>query len=214
MATTRHDGLLRRGRRAWNLMSAFHGSGTAERVGGRLYDLAVRHLDLRPGEAVLDIGCGTGAAIVKVREVVGSDGRVVGVDYSPRMLAKAHRKVRDHGWTNVELRQADASRAPHGDAEFDAALALTSLSAMPDVATAVRLAHDALRPGGRLFVFDMRLAGNRRSIRLHRAMYRLTAAFTGADVLAELRRTFAVVEPVVPDGDTSDLFTLVLARKA
>lgn len=219
MTATRHDALLRRGRRAWNVMSAFHGSSIAERFGARLYDLAVRHLDLHPGQAVLDIGCGTGASIVKVREAVGPDGRVVGVDYSPRMLAKAHRKVRDHGWTNVELRQADASREAHGDAEFDAALALTSISAMPDVATAVRLAHDALRPGGRLFVFDMRLAlqgsARRRAMtRLHRMIYQATAGFTGADILAELRRWFATIEPVVPKGDTHDRMTLVLATKA
>jgi ubiquinone/menaquinone biosynthesis C-methylase UbiE len=218
MTTTRHDALLRRGRRSWNLMSAFHG-GIGDRIGGRLYDLAIRHLDLRPGEAVLDIGCGTGSAIGRLRAAVGPDGRVVGVDYSPRMLAKAHRRVRDHGWTNVELRRADASREPHGEAEFDAALALTSISAMPDVATAVRLAHDALRPGGRLLVFDMRLvlegsAWRRTMTRLHRLIYRATAGFTGADVLAELRRWFATIEPVVPKGDTHDRMILVLATKA
>jgi hypothetical protein len=60
----------------------------------------------------------------------------------------------------------------------------------------------------------MRLAGNRLSIRLHRQIYRLTAGFTGADVLAELRETFATIEPVLPNGDTHELMTAVLATKA
>ena len=90
---------------------------------------------------------------------------------------------------------------------------------MPDVATAVRLAHDALRPGGRLFVFDMRLVVKgsawRRSVtRLQRSIYRVTAGFTGADVLAELRRRFAAVEPVVPAGDTNDRTILVSGTRA
>ncbi|HEX5114888.1 MAG TPA: methyltransferase domain-containing protein [Pseudonocardiaceae bacterium] len=217
MPTTRHDALLRRGRRTWNLMSGYHG-GVGDRIGAPLYDLAIRHLDLRAGEAVLDIGCGTGSALGRLREAVGPDGRVVGVDYSPRMLSRAHRRVRDQAWTNVELRRADASREPHGDGEFDAALALTSISAMPDIAEAVRLAHDALRPGGRLFVFDMRLvpegsAWTKATIGLGRLCYRATTGFTGADVLAELRRTFATIEPVVPGGDTSPTMTLTLATK-
>lgn len=217
MATTRHEVLLRRGRRTWNLMSRFHG-GVGDRVGAPLYDLALRHLNLRAGEAVLDIGCGTGSALARLRDAVGPQGRVVGVDYSPRMLASAHRRVREQAWTNVELRRADASREPHGDAEFDAALALTSISAMPDIAAAVRLAHDALRPGGRLFVFDMRLVPEgavwaKATIGLGRLIYRATAGFTGADVLTELRRNFATVEPVVPAGVTSPAMTLTLATR-
>jgi hypothetical protein len=106
-----------------------------------------------------------------------------------------------------------------GHREFDAAVALNSFSAMPDVRAAVELAHDALRPGGRLFVFDMRLVitghlGKRMLTRLMRGIYRVTAGFTGADVVAELRKVFATVEPVMPSVEVGTTMTAVLATKA
>jgi ubiquinone/menaquinone biosynthesis C-methylase UbiE len=206
---TTHDTLLRRGRRHWNFASMTY-YGVLDRFGGRLWIKALEHLRLSEGERVLDIGCGRGGLLVAMREAVGPSGHAVGVDYSSHMVAKARKRIRRHGWTNVEVRQADASRVPHGTAEFDAATALASLSAMPDVANAVQLAHDALRPGGRFFVFDLRLAGNTRKIRILRRFYRATAGFTGVDVLAELRRTFATVELLVPEHPT---MTIVLATK-
>jgi len=214
-----HDARLRRGRRIWNLASRTYHGGLFDRLSAPLYDLASQHLQLRPGEAVLDIGCGTGAMLVALREAVGGQGRVVGVDYSPRMLARARDVVDTNGWTNVELREADASRTSHGSAAFDAAVALATFSAMPDVAAAVELAHQALRPGGRLFVFDMRLVPSgpirRRALtRLMRGVYRATAGFTGADILADLQRTFATVESVFPANAGRTRMTVLMARKA
>lgn len=205
-----HETLLRRGRRHWNFAAVTY-YGLMERLaGGRLWEMARSHLALSAGERVLDIGCGTGTMLAALRREVGAAGRVVGVDNSPRMADRSRRRVRAHGWSNVEVRWADASRVPHGDAEFDAALASTSISAMPDVATAVRLAHDALRPGGRLFVFDMRLVGDAPRTRIARGIYRATAGFTGADVLTELRHTFGAVELLVPEHP---MMTIVLATR-
>jgi ubiquinone/menaquinone biosynthesis C-methylase UbiE len=209
---------LRRGRRLWNLAAATYYGGM-DRMRARLDDLALRELAPLPGEAVLDIGCGTGATLVPLRAAVGDGGRVVGVDYSQRMVARAGRRVGEHWWANVTVRRADAARESLGDNEFDAAVALTSLSAMPDVRAAVELAHRALRPGGRLFVFDVRLVlaggrGKRLRTRLLRGMYRATAGFTGADVIAELRRTFDTVAPVHSSGQLGTTLTLALATKA
>jgi SAM-dependent methyltransferase len=208
---------LRQGRRMWNLASRADARANA-RLGPPLHKLALEQLGLREGEAVLDIGCGVGAMLERLREAVGPSGRVVGVDYSPRMVAAARKLVRDKGWTNVEVRQADAARESHGHQEFDAAMALASFSAMPDVATAVRLAHDGLRPCARLFVFDLRLvpSGNpwtRTMTRLLRGIYRLAAGFTGADVLAELTATFDSVRAVFPPVPGRTRLTVQVATK-
>lgn len=213
--TTTYERRLRRGRRTWDLASLTY-YGAIEPLRTRVDDLALRHLDLRPGQRVLDVGCGTGASIARLRDAVGPDGEVVGVDYSPRMLRKA--ELRTNGWHNVTLRRADIARESLGDNEFDAAVALSSLSATPDVRAAVEAAHAALRPAGRLFVFDMRLilAGglrHRMLTRVLRGIYRATAGFTGADVIAELRRTFASVEPVFPNGRFGPMITLAVAVK-
>ncbi|MGI8680778.1 MAG: class I SAM-dependent methyltransferase [Mycobacteriales bacterium] len=177
----------------------------------------MRKLDLRPGQSVLDIGCGPGA-VLQLREAVGAQGRVVGVDYSPRMLAKARTQVDAHGWTDVELREADASTDNLGRSEFDAAIALSSLSAMPDIRAAIEHARDALRPDGRLFVFDLRLIHSgrvwqRAMTKLLRLAYRALAGFTGDDVPAELQHTFATVVTVLPPERTKTMITCVVATK-
>lgn len=214
---TTYERRLRRGRRWWDLASLTYYPGLT-RFAGPLTELAAGQLALKRGERVLDIGCGVGAGLAAWRGAVGPDGSVLGADYSPRMLARAQRVVDGHGWPNVCLRRADVAREPLGDNEFDAAVALSSLSATPDVRAAVEIAHAALRPGGRLFAFDMRLipAGSpakRAAIGLGRATYRAAAGFAGGDVLRELQRTFATVSPVFPGGEFGTTIGAALATK-
>jgi ubiquinone/menaquinone biosynthesis C-methylase UbiE len=179
-----------------------------DRFSGTLNALAIDKLELQPGEAVLDIGCGTGALLPGLVKAVGPQGRVVAMDFSPRMVAIARKRAK---WPNVEVRQADACNTDHGAGEFDAAVALGAFSAMPDVPAAVANAADALKPGGRLFVFDVRLARKTRTTRVLRAVYRRIAGFSGADVVDELRNVFERVEPVFrEEGETT---TVVMARK-
>lgn len=216
MATT-YERRLHRGRRWWDLAAATYYRGL-ERKMAPLDALVLKHLELKPGEQVIDIGCGPGASLSVWQAAVGPDGSVLGVDYSPRMLARAQSVIDAHGWPNVRLRRADIARESLGDNEFDVAVALTSLTATPDVRAAVEIAHAALRPGGRLFVFDMRLIATghlvkRAAIRLGRATYRATAGFAGADVIRELRRTFATVAPVAPNGEFGTTISFALATK-
>lgn len=64
---------------------------------------AIERLALRPGDRVLDVGCGTGMSFDLLRERVGESGAVIGVDQSPEMIALASRRVREAGWGNVEV---------------------------------------------------------------------------------------------------------------
>ncbi|HSR23542.1 MAG TPA: class I SAM-dependent methyltransferase, partial [Candidatus Eisenbacteria bacterium] len=125
-------------------------------------ELARRHLDLHGGETVIDVGCGGGQHLEVLRALTGAEGRVIGIDFSPRMLARANELVRRHGWDNVEVRRGDASQPVFdqtdlGTAFADAALASFALSAMPDVRAAARNVRTALRPAGRFLVLDVRL---------------------------------------------------------
>lgn len=204
---------LRRGRRTWNLLARIVPRRIGEGPGNPLRALALEHLRLQPGEAVLDVGCGAGALLVLLREHVGSAGRVVGVDVSPRMLERSRRLLARSPVSGVELVLADASRDPLGAGTFEAAVAIASLSATPNPRHAITNVYGALRPGGRLFVFDMRLRvglGRRRHlVRLARWAYDRLAGFTGEDVLVALQETFDEVEIVVAD----DWVLLAVARK-
>jgi len=180
-----------------------------DRFSGSLNQLMIEKLDLGPGKAVLDIGCGTGASFPALAEAVGPQGRVVAMDFSPRMVAVARKRAAH--WPNVEVRHADACATDHGSEEFDAAVALGAFSAMPDVPAAIANACDALKPGGRLFVFDVRLAKKTRMTKVLRWGYRKIAGFSGADVVTELRNVFGQVEPVFAiEGETT---TVVMATK-
>ncbi|MHC1559885.1 class I SAM-dependent methyltransferase [Actinomycetospora sp. C-140] len=198
MPDTLHDRRLRRGRRWWDLVSPVHGSAGGQTT--RVAELALTHLALGPGAAVLDLGCGSGAALPTLSAAVGPAGRVVGIDNSPKMLARAEAVVRGHGLENVELRHADATRAEIEHGAFDAVYACSSISAMPDVPGALAAVRTALRPGGRLFVFDMRLVPRGWSmpvILLLRGVYAASAGFAGVDVLDTARGVFDDVE--LPD---------------
>ncbi len=70
---------------------------------------AVELLRLRPGDHVVDLGCGTGLSFPLLQDKIGPEGRLIGVDLTPEMLAVAKERVDRSGWTNVELVQADIS---------------------------------------------------------------------------------------------------------
>src|SRR5271155_3024023 len=70
---------------------------------------AVRALGLRPGDTVVDIACGTGLNFPLLEKVVGPGGRIVGVDLTDAMLARAQDRIETNGWSNVSLVQADAA---------------------------------------------------------------------------------------------------------
>jgi len=116
---------------------------------------AVAALGAIRGGTVVEIGCGTGLNFQLLRRAVGPEGRIVGVDFTDAMLAPARRRVARHGWTNVELVQADAARFefPQGVAGVLSAFALTLV---PEYDQVIRHALGALAPGRRLVVLDFK----------------------------------------------------------
>jgi demethylmenaquinone methyltransferase/2-methoxy-6-polyprenyl-1,4-benzoquinol methylase len=192
-----HEAALERSRRRWEFLSSRWGFVERDTVAVR--GEAVDLLDLSPGDRVLDVGCGPGVNFEALREAVGPDGLVVGVDLTSGMVARARTRVEDHGWENVEVVQADATRLAYRRS-FDGVLATTAVSAMPDVRGAVERAHDSLVPGGRFALYEIRLVPTGPARMLNPLVERFYRAFGNwnaeEDVLDELRRTFASVEEV------------------
>lgn len=71
--------------------------------------MAVRALDLKRGDSVVEIGCGTGLNFRFLRSAVGPEGKIVGVDLSADMLTAASQRMERNNWTNIELVQSDAA---------------------------------------------------------------------------------------------------------
>lgn len=117
---------------------------------------AARALRLRPGDTVVEIGCGTGLNFALLHEAVGEAGRVVGVDMTDAMLDGARARVDAKGWRNVDLVRADAAsyEFPEGAGGILSTFALTLV---PEFEEVIRRGSDALRGGGRWVVADLKL---------------------------------------------------------
>jgi demethylmenaquinone methyltransferase/2-methoxy-6-polyprenyl-1,4-benzoquinol methylase len=108
---------------------------------------AVQALDLRPGDRVLDIGCGTGLNFRDIEKAVGPSGFVVGTDLSHGMLSQVGRRP------NLRLVQAAATQTVFKPASFDAILSTYVISTILDEEIVGPL-WSALKPGGRLVIAD------------------------------------------------------------
>jgi ubiquinone/menaquinone biosynthesis C-methylase UbiE len=119
---------------------------------------AVRALGLRPGGTVVDLACGTGLNFPLLAKAVGPGGRIVGVDLTDAMLARAHERVKANGWGNVSLVQADAAGFGF-PAGVDAILSTYALTQVPECAEVIAHGAAALSAGGRWAVLDLKVPG-------------------------------------------------------
>jgi ubiquinone/menaquinone biosynthesis C-methylase UbiE len=108
-----------------------------------------------PGLQVLDAGCGPGRLSVPASRRVGASGRVVALDFEPRMLEKLAARVAAESLTNVEPLEAGLGDGKLPAAAFDVALLVTVLGEVPDKLAALREIHRSLRPGGVLSVTEV-----------------------------------------------------------
>lgn len=143
----------------YDLFATFY-DHTVERVYRPYRAEAAAALALRPGQAVLDLACGTGP---NLEHLVGEDRAVFAVDFSAGMLSRARRRVERAGWDGVHCLQRDAraltlddlAEARGGPVQLDAVLTTLGLSVIPDWERVLDSTWALLPPGGRYAIFDI-----------------------------------------------------------
>lgn len=117
---------------------------------------AIAELSLQPGSTVVEIGCGTGLNFQYLRQEIGDDGKIVGVDLTDAMLEQARQRIRNNDWRNVEIVQSDAAEY-HFEQNIQGVISTFALTLVPEYEKVIEHAAQALAPGGRMVVLDLKL---------------------------------------------------------
>ncbi len=136
-------------------------AGFYDRIFGKVFhegrESVIRNLDVQPDEHILEVGVGTGLAL----PMYPRHCRIVGIDFSEGMLAKAKEKAEAHRLDHVQLHRMDAGAMEFQDDSFDTVVAAYVVTAVPDYRKVVNEMIRVCRPGGRIIMLNHFSNGNK-----------------------------------------------------
>jgi phosphatidylethanolamine/phosphatidyl-N-methylethanolamine N-methyltransferase len=136
-------------------------AGFYDRIFGKVFhegrESAIRNLNVQPNEHILEVGVGTGLAL----PMYPRHCRIVGIDLSEGMLAKAKERAEVQQLSHVELHRMDAGAMEFGDNSFDTVVAAYVVTAVPDYRKVVNEMIRVCRPGGRIIMLNHFSNGNK-----------------------------------------------------
>jgi SAM-dependent methyltransferase len=114
---------------------------------------------INSGETVLDMGCGAGVDTFVAAKMVGTEGKVIGIDMTPEMLARASKNLQETSLQNVSFHEASAEDLPFPDESFEVVISNGVFNLIPDKARALGEVFRVLKPHGRMMIADQILTG-------------------------------------------------------
>ena len=122
---------------------------------------AIRRLNLKPGYRALEVSVGTGTNLPLIAEQVGPDGRMVGLDISPAMLARCRRKLRRQG-LSADLIEGEASHLPFAEGAFDAVLHHGGIAEFGDRRAGIEEMARVAKHGAKVVICDLGVPTDRK----------------------------------------------------
>lgn len=161
---------------------------------------------LRPGETVVDLGCGGGLDVFLAARQVGPQGRAIGIDMTPEMIQRAETGAREIGAANTEFHLARIDQMPLADASVDCVVSNCVINLVPDKPRVFREILRVLKPGGRVAISDIALRQTLPEA-IRDSMEAYVGCISGAILLDEYRRLLesAGFQSVVVSETGSDL---------
>jgi len=165
--------------------------------------------NLRPGEVVVDLGCGGGLDVFLAAAKVGPTGKAIGIDMTPEMLERARQNAatgnNGQGFSNVEFHQATIDKLPLPDASVNCVISTCVINLAPNKPAVFREIARVLKPGGRLAVSDIALKKPLPD-ELGQDLMAYVGCIAGAVLIEEYRRQlaeagFAVVQVIDTGAD-------------
>jgi arsenite methyltransferase len=121
--------------------------------------LPTQFAQIQKGDTVIDLGSGAGNDCFVARHETGSEGKVIGIDFTPEMIRKARANADKLGYNNVEFREGDIDDMPVGDNTADVVVSNCVLNLVPNKAKVINEIHRVLKPGGHFSISDIVLVG-------------------------------------------------------
>lgn len=121
---------------------------------------AAEALNLKPGDTVVEIACGTGLNFSFLQNAIGPTGKIIGIDITDKMLEQARRRIEQNGWTNVELIKSDAAEYvfPEG---INGIISTFAITLIPEYEQIIKNGSRALANGGKFAILDFKKPENR-----------------------------------------------------
>jgi len=120
---------------------------------------AVKELNLKKGDTVIELACGTGLNFISLQKRVGKSGKIIGIDVTDAMLEQAKERIKKNKWKNVVLVKSDIA-----DYKFpkniDGVISTYAITLSPEFDKVIKRGYQALLPGGRMVILDFKMPNN------------------------------------------------------